>query len=203
MLFCFGKGILIGLSIAAPVGPIAVYCIRQTLLRGKVFGVAAGLGAATADMLYGLLAAFGMMQITAVFNEFRLWLRLLGGLFLLYLAVKTYFSTVDANDNKVVSPLNLIDTYCTVFFLTITNPMTVMMFFAIFSGISSTVGINQFIANILIVIGVFSGSALWWIFLSLIIEQVGKKISVSWQRSINIISASIIGGFGLFTLFKL
>lgn len=203
MLVCLGKGILIGLSIAAPVGPIAVYCIRQTLLHGRIFGVVSGFGAATADMLYGLIAAFGMIQITAMFTELRVWFRLLGGLFLLYLAAKTYFSATDAAENKLASPQKLIDTYFTVFFLTITNPMTVMMFLAIFTGISSGTGIEQFTANILVVIGVFIGSALWWIFLSLLIEQAGKKINASWQRSINIISASIIGGFGLFTLFKL
>ena len=88
----FIRGLLIGLSIAAAVGPISILCIQRTLERGRLYGLVSGLGAATADAFYGSIAAFGLTIISTFFISQHLWIRLLGGIFLLYLGIKIFMT---------------------------------------------------------------------------------------------------------------
>src|SRR6478735_6371119 len=88
----FLKGLVLGFSIAAPVGPIGVLCIRRSLAEGRVVGFVSGLGAATADAFYGAVAAFGLTFISALLVSQQLWLRAIGGAFLCYLGVKTFLA---------------------------------------------------------------------------------------------------------------
>lgn len=91
------RGLALGFSIAAPVGPIGVLCIRRTLTDGRLVGFVSGLGAATADMLYGAVAAFGLTAVAAVLTGQRVWLGLIGGVFLLYLGLRTITRTAPPN----------------------------------------------------------------------------------------------------------
>src|SRR5467141_4067384 len=94
------RGVAIGFSIAAPVGPIGVLCIRRTLTRGRLCGFASGLGAATADAAYGCIAGFGLTGISNLLVSQQTWLRLMGGLFLCYLGGKTFFDKPAAKSNS-------------------------------------------------------------------------------------------------------
>src|SRR6266700_7912000 len=106
----FLRGVAIGFSIAAPVGPIGVLCIRRTLTRGRLCGFASGLGAATADAVYGCVAGFGLTAVSNLMVSQQTWLRLIGGLFLCYLGVKTFFAKLTENKASA-SATSLISAY--------------------------------------------------------------------------------------------
>lgn len=203
-LFCFIRSVLllflrafiIGISIAAPVGPIGVLCIRRTLANGKAAGFISGLGAASADMVYGAIAAFGLTAITGLLVENAVWLRILGGAFLLYLGIKTFLEKPSDKATQAEQG-NLLSMYTTTFFLTITNPMTILSFAAIFAGtmLGDQMG-NPFV----IVAGVFTGSAIWWLGLSFGVGIVRERLSHVHMAWINRISGLVITAFGLFAL---
>ena len=161
----FLKGFIIGISIAAPVGPIGVLCIQRTISHGKLSGLATGLGAASADAVYGFVAAFGLTFISNFLVAQQTWFRLIGGGFLIYLGVRAYFSNLD---NRTVNTNNpsLAGAYGTTFLLTLSNPMTILSFAAIFSGFGLVDASIHYGSAALMVIGVFLGSASWWLFLS-------------------------------------
>ncbi len=192
------KGIGLGLAIAAPVGPIGVLCIRRTLAYGRLSGFVAGLGAATADALYGCLAALGFTLAASLAGEATLpfiSLRVLGGIFLLYLGIATFRSN-PASEAAHASGRGLWRAYLSTLFLTLTNPLTILSFAAIFAGLG--VGASGGGA-VLLVAGVFCGSALWW---SLLCGGVGlfRGVLERHTRWINRISGLVIVGFALAVL---
>ncbi len=192
----FFRGFLIGISIAAPVGPIGVLCIRRTLAEGKLKGFLSGMGAASADMMYGAIAAFGLTIITDILVENTFWLKLIGGCFLLYLGAKT-FREKPAEQAAQVSPSGYFGSYLSTFFLTITNPMTILSFAAIFAG---TMFIGTTSSPIVLVTGVFSGSACWWLALSFGVGSVRDRLTASHMEWINRISGLVIVSFGIYAL---
>jgi len=198
----FLRGLIIGFSIAAPVGPIGVLCIRRTLADGRASGLISGLGAATADAIYGSIAGFGLTFISSLLIRQQGWLRLVGGTFLCYLGLKTFFAR-PAEQPALAKGNDLLSAYASTFFLTLTNPMTILSFAAIFAGlgVGSASG-NYFSAGIL-VLGVFIGSALWWLILSSGVGMIWKKFNSLGLRWINRISGIIITAFGLFVLLSL
>ena len=195
-LFIFLRGFLIGISIAAPVGPIGVLCIRRTLAEGKLKGFLSGLGAASADMLYGAIAAFGLTVVTDLLVENKFWLRLLGGCFLLYLGVKTFLEKPAAHAARS-DQSGYFGAYISTFFLTITNPMTIFSFAAIFAG---TMFIGNTSSPILLVAGVFAGSATWWLALSFGVGLLRERLDQNLMLWINRGSGLIIIAFGVFAL---
>ena len=195
-LFIFLRGFLIGISIAAPVGPIGVLCIRRTLAEGKLKGFLSGLGAASADMVYGAIAAFGLTVVTDLLVENKFWLRLLGGCFLLYLGVKTFLEKPAAHAAQS-DQSGYFGAYISTFFLTITNPMTIFSFAAIFAG---TMFIGNTSSPILLVAGVFAGSATWWLALSFGVGLLRERLDQNLMLWINRGSGLIIFAFGVFAL---
>ena len=198
----FLKGIIIGFSIAAPVGPIGVLCIRRTLADGRLAGLISGLGAATADLLYGCVAAFGLTFISQFLIDQEMWLRLIGGLFLLSLGIKT-FLTKDSGKEIQQKKGGLFSAYLSTFFLTITNPLTILSFAAIFAGLGIVNTGGDYLSALILVAGVFSGSAIWWFFLSAGASFFQKKIDAQGLAWINRISGAIITIFGLVALYGL
>lgn len=160
------KGLMIGFSIAMPVGPIGLLCIRNVLTFGVLCGLVTGLGAASADALYGALAGFGVTAVSTFLKAHGTYLQIAGALFLCYLGIYTFFAKAANSTSEGVSLTNSRAFFAT-FFLTLTNPMTIMSFAAIYAGL----GIgheNSSIADALTTtLGVFLGSAAWWIILSL------------------------------------
>ncbi|MBA4384040.1 MAG: lysine transporter LysE [Anaerolinea sp.] len=196
------KGIIIGFSIAAPVGPIGVLCIRRTLADGRTTGLLSGLGAATADALYGCVAGFGMTLISSFLVSQQSWIRLIGGAFLCYLGVKTMVAK-PAQEPANAKKKGLLGSFVSTFFLTLTNPMTILSFTAIFAGLGlASINSNYSSAGILI-LGVFCGSAAWWLLLSGAVGFFREKFNLSAMQWINRISGVIILGFGVFALISL
>lgn len=197
----FLKGLIIGFSIAAPVGPIGILCIRRTLAQGSLSGFFSGLGAATADGLYGTVAAFGLTLISNFLIQNQTAFRFLGGLFLLYLGYGIFKSQVAEDAPASQNRGGLLKNYLSTFFLTITNPMTILSFGAIFAGLGlGNTGGNYYSATLL-VLGVFLGSAAWWLTLSFGVGLFKKKLThLGW---VNKISAFIIFFFGFLALASL
>jgi len=198
-VFLLLKGLILGFSIAAPVGPIGILCIRRTLTEGRASGFFSGLGAATADAIYGCIAGFGLTFISSFIVSQQIWLRLIGGIFLFYLGVKTFLAKPPEEKDEN-GKTNLPGAYISTFFLTITNPMTIIAFGAVFAslGLAGTGG-NYLSAGIL-VMGVFAGSALWWLILSGGVTLFREKFDNDKLMWVNRISGSIIIIFGLFAL---
>ena len=192
------KGVIIGFAIAAPVGPIGVLCIRRTLADGRLPGFVSGLGAATADAGYGAVAAFGLTLITDFLMEGASWLRLIGGAFLLFLGIRTFFAR-PAERAAPVRNGGLVGAYASTLFLTLTNPTTILSFAAIFVGlgVGST---NDALSAMLLVLGVFLGSALWWVVLSGTAGLFRAKLSAGGLRWVNRVSGTIIAAFGVLAL---
>jgi len=196
------RGLIIGFSIAAPVGPIGVLCIRRTLAGGATSGFISGLGAATADALYGSIAGFGLTFISNILISQQVWLRLIGGGFLCYLGLKTFLA--GPSKRAVSTKANgLISAYISTFFLTLTNPITILSFAAIFAGLGVGSVSKGYIPAGLLVAGVFIGSALWWLFLSNGVGLLGKKFNLSGLRWTNRISGITITAFGVWALLSL
>ena len=196
------KGVIIGFSIAAPVGPIGVLCIRRTLTKGRASGLLSGLGAATADAIYGCIAGFGLTLISDFFISQQVWLRLVGGIFLCFLGFRTFLSK-PAEQAASTKGKGLAGSYVSTFFLTITNPMTILSFAAIFAGLGIGDASVSHISAALLVLGVFIGSALWWVLLSGGVSLFRKRLNSHALRWVNRISGLIIMGFGLIALFSL
>ena len=191
------KGLILGFLIAAPVGPIGVLCIQRTLSKGRVSGFVSGLGAATADAFYGAVAAFGLVVISNVLIEQQFILRLCGGIFLLYTGLKIFYSKPREN-SRIESKTNLMTDYISTFFLTITNPITIISFTALFTGIGFMRG--TFTTSGFLVAGVFLGSALWWLILSFGIKWIQFNVKNFSLELINKISGTVILIFALVVL---
>ena len=196
------RGIIIGFSIAAPVGPIGVLCIRRALAEGRAAGLVSGLGAATADALYGCIAGFGLTFISSLLIGQQMWIRLLGGLFLCYLGVKTLLAKPSEQPTSVESS-GLAGAYSSTFFLTLTNPMTILSFTAVFAGLEVGNVSGGYGSAATLVMGVFIGSSLWWLFLSGMAGAFRARFNARALRWVNGISGIIITVFGLAALSSL
>lgn len=158
MLSTLIKGLIIGFSIAAPVGPIGILCIHRSLKEGHLSGFITGMGAASADAIYGGIAAFSLTFISQFLLQHKFAIQLCGGVFLVYLGLKTFFARTTKDNILEKSQRNLLNIYDTTFFLTLTNPMTILSFIGIFVGLGlGTSYANYFLASSLVV-GVFFGS---------------------------------------------
>jgi len=195
-LSLFVKGLIIGFSIAAPVGPIGVLCIRRTLGEGRISGFVSGIGAATADAMYGCIAGFGVTFISGFLIGQQFWLRLIGALFLSYLGVKAFFAKPAEAPAKAAAK-GLAGAYASTLILTLTNPVTILAFAAIFAGLGLGNAGGNYTAGILLVVGVFLGSAAWWLVLSTGVGLFRAWFNGPRLRWVNRISGVIIAGFGL------
>lgn len=194
------KGFAIGFAIAAPVGPIGVLCIRRSLAEGRQMGLATGLGAATADAAYGCVAAFGLTAISGFLVSHRALLGLVGGLFLCYLGVRTFVSK-PADNAAIARGGGLSSAYMSTVFLTITNPMTIVSFAAVFASLGLASSPDYFNAG-LMVAGVFAGSACWWLLLSSGVALLRSRVTPNWMQAVNRASGSVIFAFGLYALLR-
>ncbi len=195
------KGIVLGFSIAAPVGPIGVLCIRKTLEHGRLSGFCSGLGAACADSIYATIAAFGLTAISNFLLAGQSWFRLIGGCFLLYLGWKTFVAK-SAPGSKEIPHTTLLNDFLSTFFLTITNPMTILSFLAVFAGLGVTALKGSYMDAVGLVLGVFLGSAAWWFLLSEGVTLFRKKVSQKVMTWINRVAGAIIISFGVGALYS-
>ena len=193
------RGLVIGFSVAAPVGPIGVLCIRRSLAEGHASGFVSGLGAATADALYGCVAGFGLTFISNILIHQQIWIRLIGGLFLCALGVKTFLAS-PAKEGAPSRGRGLAGAYVSTFFLTLTNPMTIFSFAAIFAGLGIVGRERNYGSAGALVLGVFMGSGLWWLILSSAVGRLWRKIDATGLSWVNRASGAILIIFGLLAL---
>jgi len=192
------RGLLIGFSIAAPVGPIGVLCIRRTLAAGRATGLAVGLGAATADAVYGAIAGFGLTAVSSLLVRQQGVLRLVGGLFLCYLGVRTFLAS-PARDAARAGGAGLLGAFTSTFGLTLANPATILSFVAVFAGLGIA-GAGSWREATVLVAGVFLGSALWWLLLSGAVGALRSRLDLRALRWINRLSGLVLLGFGIIAL---
>ena len=186
----FLKGVLIGFAMAVPIGPIGIMCIRKTLAEGHSRGLIIGLGAATADSLYGSIAAFGLTFVSDAIASQQFWVRLIGGGLLLFLGMRTF----RAQRKDPIAPFDnkgLLGSYVSTFLLALTNPLTIFAFVAVFAAFG--LGHRLIIVSAcFLVIGVFTGSCLWFLTLGFVATFFRKKLDSGVLTWVNRISGALI-----------
>jgi len=193
----FFKGILLGIAIAAPVGPIGLLCMRKTLNYGRFAGLASGLGAAFADAIYGCIAAFGLTAIADFLLGYHFLFRVVGGIFLGYMGWETFFSKPKDMKIPKLHAATLVRHFLETFGLTMANPMTILAFFAIFASLGIVHSGQSYLSSSVIVIGVFCGSAGWWLLLCEGLTLFRRHMTPKVMQMINRIAGLLIAGFGL------
>lgn len=197
----FLKGLLIGFSIAIPVGPIGMLCLRRSITHGRLAGLVSGLGAATADALYGVIAALGLSTVTGFLLLHQTSLQFVGSLFLLYIGITTFRAQPPSADAPTPAPPNLFGAYLSTLLLTLANPTTILSFLGIFASIGVVSSTGNFAAFNL-VLGVFLGSAVWWIILSVSAGALAPRLQGNGRRLLNRLSGATITAFGLWQLIR-
>jgi len=188
------RGLVLGFTIAAAVGPISLLTIRRTLAHGRVYGLASGLGVALADATYAAIAAFGLTAITSILVGGRVLLGLVGGAFLVVLAIRTMTSR--PNEVAVVAERpGLAAAFGSIFGLTMTNPMTILSFAGLFAGLGLT-GTGGADAALLVA-GVFLGSATWWVVLTSVVTALRSRVTIPVLTWVNRVSGAAILIFGV------
>lgn len=196
------KGCAIGFSIAMPVGPIGLLCIKNSLTRGMTFGLAAGFGAACADTVFGLVGGYGVAIVSELISSYHHYIEAAGAIFLLYLGISTFFEKVDDNP-EIEARGGLTKVFTSTFFLTMTNPLTILSFAGIFAGLGvSAIEVNATLP-LWIGLGVFLGSAAWWLILSYGSALFKEKMSTNARLMLNRISGVLILSFGVMTAISL
>ena len=192
------KSIGFGLAVAAPVGPMALLCMRRTLIQGWRYGLATGFGIASGDGIYALVAALGLSGISAFMREHEQFLHLVAGLFLLYLGLKAFFARQPSENAEQASSMlrSWPSSYASSVLLTLTNPPTIIMFAAIFAALAPKSGFSPEVA-VLTVAGVFTGSLLWWCGVTASVSAFRHAIGPKALRWIDRIAGVILAFFGL------
>jgi threonine/homoserine/homoserine lactone efflux protein len=197
----FIKGLAFGFILAATVGPMWVLCLRRTMAAGAVAGLASGMGIAVADGFYGAVAAFGLTVVSSFLLVHAFWIGLCGASFLLYLGFATLYAKPEMHAAEEAT-LSLPAAFFSTLGLTLANPPTILAFAAIFAGLG-LVSSADYEAAAWIVLGVFLGSASWWIILALAAGRLRRRIGPRVVRAINVVSGLSILGFALWQLVAL
>jgi len=185
MTALFLKGLLFGFLLAATVGPMWVLCFRRTLALGPLAGFVSGMGIAVADGIYGTIAAFGLTAISGFLLQHSFWIGLAGAIFLVYLGIKTLMSH-PAMNGMHQEPVGHAKAFLATLGLTLANPPTILAFAAIFAGLGLVS--SDYATAALVVLGVFLGSASWWIALAVGAGWLRGRIGPKLFRAINIVS---------------
>lgn len=200
-IFFIIKGILIGISVSAPLGPIGVLCIQRTLNKGFKSGFVSGVGAASADIIYAVIAGFSITFISDFLIENQNYIRIIGGMFLIFIGAKIFTS----NPAKQIRRLrtkgnNYYKDFITSFFVTVSNPITILAFGAIFASFNMIEKGSETFPVIILVVTVFSGAILWWLSLISIVTIFKSKIRLRNLLWINRVTGVLIIIFALFVI---
>ena len=193
------KGIVIGFSLAAPVGPVGMMCIRRTLTHGHFRGLISGLGAASADSVYAIVAAFGITLVSNFILQHEYSIRLVGGILLVLLGLRTFI--VHPVERPAQNGVNgHASAYATMFLLTFTNPMTLFAFAVVFAGMGAGSVVGDTLRATFLVVGVFLGSALWFVFLTTAVHMYKDWFKTWGLKAINLIAGVFIFVCGIIIL---
>jgi threonine/homoserine/homoserine lactone efflux protein len=196
----FSRGFVIGLTVAMAIGPMSVLTMRRTIAHGRLYGLVSGLGIATADATYGAVAAFGLTAVTAALVGARTALGLVGGVFLVWLAIRTLRArpTGTAATTATEDRPGLPGSYLSTYGLTMTNPMTILSFAAIFAGFGLAGG--GLLDAVVLTAGVFLGSSLWWLILTSAVGLLRTRLTPAVLVWINRVSGAVLLGFGVLAI---
>jgi len=189
------NGIIIGIILAAPVGPIAFVCIQRTLARGRLHGITSGVGVATADTFYAAVTAFGLGLISDFLLARQWFFRLFGGLALVAIGIRIVFSSPPESLSGTENESYLAD-FSTMFAIAIANPLTIVFFTIIIPGFGIAIGGNTSIGSAIFVIGVFIGELAWWVFLCGSLGSVRDYLTRERLHLINRLAGLVIAVFG-------
>jgi len=199
----FLSGLILGISVAVPIGPVGLLCIDRTIKKHFWSGFFSGIGAASADALYGLVAAFGITFISNLLISEEFYFRLVGGILLIAIGIRSF--RLKPKQISVYEPTkkHLIKDFLSAFVLTITNPGTVLFFMAVFTGFGLTGTTGEFVSAITLVSGIFIGSVTWWLVLSSSAFILKPRINDKFLTGLNHLSSTAIIIFGLVILASL
>ena len=194
-------GLVIGVLVSAPVGPVNVLCIQRAIERGFWGGVAAGTGAVLGDGLIALCAALGVGALSGAIREYRDAIQFIGGMALVGFGLKLYFTqprliAERGADRPPPSYAEFFRDTPNTFFLTITNPGAVLGLIAIFGGVSSFVEVSSNVDALTMVAAIIAGSLAWWVLLSSLIGRIRHRFPISRIKQINRVAGILLFGFG-------
>lgn len=194
----FIDGFIVGLIASVPLGPIGVLCIQRTLSKGRLSGFISGLGAATSDAIYAIIACFSLSYVVSFIEKQMLWLQIFGVVLLTFLGLKIFFSNpaIQLRRQKSSSK-NFHQDFISIFFITISNPLYVFLFIGIFAGLRFVQPQNNIFGQMFLILGVFAGAASWWFALTSIINLFRTKINLRRLWWINKIAGAAIVLVGL------
>lgn len=195
----FIKALTIGFLIAAPVGPIGLMCMQRTLQSGLKAGFATGLGAASADALYGFIGAFGFAALTSWLVSLKLPLSIAGAIFLTWMGLQLIRTKAIGEIEGDRKEASIIKAYASTALLTLMNPLTIISFLAVYATLMANLETDTLTSAVLVA-GIFSGSALWWLTLSGTVALIRHKVSPIVLQRINYASGSLLILFALFQL---
>ncbi|MCD4834795.1 MAG: LysE family translocator [Bacteroidales bacterium] len=192
------KGLIVGFLASIPLGPVGVLCIQRTINKGRYSGLISGMGAATVDMFFALVAALGLTYIINFIEEKQFFIQLIGGGVLIFLGTKIFNTNPIKQIRKHRRKKNkLIEDYLSVLFLTLSNPLAVFLFIAAFAGIGMVTSNDSSLKSSLIILGVFLGATLWWLTLTFLIDFFRKHFRLKQLWWINKIAGVLIIVFGV------
>ncbi len=192
------RGLLAGLIIAVPVGPVNVLCISRTIKKGWRSGLLSGLGAASADAMYGCVAGFSITFVIQFLLREEFWIRLIGGILLVLIGVCYYFKPPQSlsSEESAEGPSTGHSDYISTLLLTLTNPTTVLSFLAVLAALGMGRHTDTWV-TLFLVLGIFCGSMLWWIVLTGVVCRLRDKFNDHAMLWLNRIAGLAIGGFGV------
>jgi threonine/homoserine/homoserine lactone efflux protein len=196
------RGFALGFAVAASPGPMAFLCLRRTLLGGRLFGIASGLGVATADGLYAAVASLGVAAVATAITSGRRPLAVVGGVVLILLGARILFERrADDTQAPVLTRGGLAWAYASTFGLTITNPATILSFAALAAtlGLGSGGGLARPAA---LVAGVLLGSATWWCLLAIAASWLRNRLTPKLVRAMSTLSGVAIAVLGMLAVYS-
>ena len=201
------RGMLIGLMVSVPLGPMGVLIIQKTLHKGALSGFIAGMGAACADLFYATVAAFGLGFVINTIQTHELILQIIGGIFLIIVGLKIYFDNPlkQIKAKRRVTKKGLLGDFLSLFFLTAYNPVTVIVFMAVFAGTSVFGDAPNVVTEVMVLLGVLVGGSAWWYVLSTVVNIFRKKFKLRVLITINRVSGiiiTILGGLVILAVFE-
>ncbi len=192
----FFKGLLIGAAVSAPVGPIGLLCINRSLTEGRVRGFVSGLGAATADMVFCIIAGFGFTFVSRFLDEQAVWISFVGACGLVFLGLRIFFSKPEEKSCANTGG-DLAHIYLSTFALTLINPVTILFFVAVFTSLGVTLSREDYPSLTLLIVGVLAGAVLWWFLLTGCVSLLHRRLTQETIRWVNRISGTIVMVLGL------
>lgn len=192
------KGLIVGFLASIPLGPVGVLCIQRTINKGRIHGVVSGMGAATVDTFFAMVAALGLTYIINFIEQQHFFIQLIGGGILIFLGVKIFNTNPIKQIRRHRRKKNkLIEDYFSVLFLTLSNPLAVFLFVAAFAGIGIVSSEDSTLSSSLVIAGVFGGAMVWWSLLTFFVDLFRKKFRLKQLWWINKIAGLLIIVFGV------